>query len=184
MRPADVLKFVFLGALLAPAMAAAPARAAFVATETTNVVLEKNGFYMYSYTIAVAASSTVSASEFDLQLYAPIDPNSIISPSNFFTFYTVGDPFISFTADYNPNGFDGIAPGSTGTFSFVSAAAPGNGSYQTSGLDDSSGSVDAIPGITNIPVPEPSSLLLTVLGASGGLGWFARGRRRADATRG
>ncbi len=182
MRPPHIVRTVLFGALIALGMTSAPARAAFVATESTTVTASTGGSYLYSYTIAVAPTSTVAATEFDLQLNAAIDPNSIISPSDFFTFYTPGDPFITFTAFDN-----GIAPGSSGTFSFTSTVGPGMGGYSTSGLDNSNFSNPSVQGMTFVPgvtVPEPSSLLLTGLGACGALGGYARSRRRSPMARG
>ena len=177
---------VLCGVCIAVSLSLAPAQGAFIASETATVTPLMGGTsYLYSYTVTVSALSTVSASEFDLALNAPIDPNSIISPSNFFSFYTLGDPFITFTAFDNGTAANGISPGSSGTFSFTSAYAPAMASYQVVGLDPSF-TTDIVAGATLAPsvVPEPSSLLLASLGMGGILGGFLRSRRRSTHSAG
>ena len=165
--------------ILALAWSPASARAGFIATETTSVTQQASGLWSYSYTVAVGATSSATVSEFDLLVYAPVDPNSIVTPSNFYTFYNPGDSVINFTA------FDsGIAIGSTGTFSFLSAFAPGSAGYQVQGLITSNtgpNSTADITGFTSAPVPEPSSLLMCGLGTAGVLGLISRSRRRSNS---
>ena len=174
-------KAFLLGTLLALGLSVAPVRGDFIATETTNVQQLSSNLYFYSYTVNVASNSTASASEFDLSLNAPIMENTIVNPTNFFAFYTSGDPFITFTAFENGTPFNGIAPGSSGTFSFYSGFAPVTGFFQTSGFDNTSGVFSTVTGSALVPgmVPEPSSLLLSGLGFCGVLGLIARSRSRA-----
>ncbi len=181
MRLRELCATAFLGGLIICLGSVAPARASFIATETTNVVAVNPSLYFYSYTVTVSAASTSSVSEFDLALSAPILDAGITFPMNFFSFYTSGDPFITFTAFDNGAPFIGIAPGSSGTFSFYSNYAPGAFGYQASGFDTNSGTPGAIQGTTLAPslVPEPASLLMSGLGLCMALGLGVRSRRSA-----
>ena len=180
MRSFFTCKALLLGAFLAIALGDTAVRGDFIATESTSVQKLSSNLYFYSYTVSVSANSTASASEFDLSLNAPVMENTIVNPTNFFAFYTSGDPFITFTAFDNGTPFSGIAPGSSGTFSFYSSFSPVMGFYQTSGFDSTSGVFSTVTGSVLVPglVPEPSSLLLSSLGFCGVLGLVARSRSR------
>ena len=181
MRHLSAFKGLMLGMLVALSVGATSVQADFIATETTTVNQLSSNLYFYSYTVAVSSNSTASASDFALSLGAPIMENTIVNPTNFFAFYTSGDPFITFTAFDNGTPFNGIAPGSSGTFSFYSSSAPVMGFFQTSGFDSTSGIFSTITGSALVPgvVPEPSSLLLSGLGFCGVLGLLARTRSRS-----
>ncbi len=184
MRRSSLRGTFLLGGFLAFALGFAPAQGAFIATETSSVTTlttATGNLYLYSYLVSVAGNSTVSASEFDVSLGAPIIASSIVMPTNFLSFYTDGDPFITFTAFDNGTPFVGISPGSSGTFSFFSIYGPAAGSYQVLGLDSSSFTTATVTGGAIIPgaVPEPASVALLGLGVCGALGGYARSRRRA-----
>ena len=186
MRLAHMGKSLFLGVLVALGMGVGPAWGAFLPTVTSNVTKLSASSYLYSYTVSVAATSTSSVSEFDMVLGAAIDPDSIMAPTAFFPFYTPGDPFIFFTAFEDGTNFPGIAPGSSGVFSFISSGVPVAALFQTSGFDPVSGLLVSTSGMILTPgvVPEPASLLLASLGFCGTLGLLARSRRRGAVTAG
>ncbi len=160
----------------------ASARAGFVASLSATVTPEAGGSFLYAYAINVSPSGTVAASEFDLSLPAPIDPTSIIMPTDFFSFYNYGDPDISFIA------LDaGILPGSSGTFSFMSTYGPGPVDSLVRGLDMSTYNVDDLSGTVSGPVsvsvPEPSSWLMAATAALGVAGLFVGNRRPGSTAR-
>ncbi len=184
MRPRNSVRMVLLGAVFALVSSFAPARAAFIATETSSVT-PIGGEFLYSYTVNVGAASTAYASELDLALGGTIDAGSIINPSNFTSVYSPGDSFsgpsISFYAVDNGTNNSGISPGSSGTFSFLSVNTPTSGAYQALGIDSTAGIV-TIQGLASVPsVPEPSSLLMSGFSICGALGLFVRSRRRPTA---
>lgn len=190
MRPPSIRACaLILGGLLALAPSVRPAQAAFVATETSQVTQLANQQFLYSYTINVAASSTVFASEFDLAFSGTVIESSIVSPNNFTYVYGPNDPSLgttlSFFATDDGSGTSdiGISPGSSGTFSFRSTFGPAAGMYQASGYSTTTGDSGSLQGINLTPsvVPEPSSLALAGLGLAGALGFSARSRRQARA---
>ena len=176
MRRHDFQCKVFFCAILALACGPDAARAGFNTSVAVNETALSGGLYLYSYTVTDLKSSTVAISEFDVAVNDPIGLKSIISPNDFFTFYNPGDSLITFTAFD-----DGIIPGSSGVFSFISTSAPGLVADIVFGNDSSTGNLASSPGTILGPVPEPSSLLMCGLGAVGVLGMVARSRRRQVA---
>ncbi len=173
-----------LGLIIVLAADPTPARADFLATLTASVTQQTGGLYLYTYTVTDLANSTSAISEIDLSLTnnpsvgiitaagAPI--TSITMPGGFTNTYTLGDPTISF---YSTDPANDITASNSATFSFTSTFGPAFEPYQLSSFG---GTGSLLTGLVVTPaiVPEPSSLILSSLGALASLGWIARGRSR------
>ena len=163
---------LLLGLTFGPASSAS---AAFNVSVTASETQLDTNSYLYSYLVSNRASSSVAVSEFDISVNDPFGVTSLTAPGDFFTFYNPGDLSIAFYATDA-----GIAPGMSATFSFISSSAPGLVPDLVRGLDSSTfNNVDS-PGMVigaATAVPEPSSLVLCLLGASG-LAARHRSRRR------
>ena len=100
---------------------------------------------MFSYLVAVAPTSTTPLTEFDLALtpdttsgiFTPYGATimPVSAPAGFVDTYTAGDPVIMYTATA---GSAGIAPGTTGIFSFIGPSTTALEAFQL--LDDGVGS--------------------------------------------
>ncbi len=175
MRRLGILGHALVVAVVGLLCAVAPARAGFSGDVQSSATRIDGGLYLYTYVVSDAASSTASITEFDVTVKDPNVTGSITAPGNFFTFYSPTDSLLSFTA------FDaGIAPGTSGTFSFVSSYEPGQVSESIQGFDSSASSPVSLAGMVTgaATVPEPSSLVMCALGAIGGFGLIARSARK------
>ena len=178
-------------ALFALAMGAPAAQAAFDATLTGTVSAPVAGVFTYTYTMTVKADSTVAATEMDLTLAAPIDPNSIMvftasgaTATDFLGFYNPGDPDIQFYYVGSAAGIGGAGVVDSRTFSFTSLFGSGGSSTSQYAIGMADPTAAALTGFAigpAIPAPEPSSLLMCGLGAVGGLGLLRRNRRLATS---
>jgi hypothetical protein len=167
MRSALKLCLAAFAAVVVLFAGAQPARAGPIAQLSVSVNPTSGGLFEYDYTVSVDAASTVGAS----QLFLDVSPSAALSsqaPTGWDTFYSAGDPDISFLSS-DPS-FD-VAPGMVGTFVLTSAIGPAAASFLVRGIDDSSGSTSEVPGIILTPsaVPEPSSLFLGSIALAGGL---------------
>jgi PEP-CTERM motif len=165
-----------------------PARAGLIGSVSVNITPETGGLSLYTYTVSVDSASTSAVSEFDLNITAgktsgiitPVGAllSSITMPTGFINLYTLGDPTISFLST---DASTDISPGSMGVFSFVSTSNPILQPFQLSTFD---GTGSTVMGSVLAPtsVPEPSSLVLSGLGAMGVIGWLARARFRKHVT--
>ena len=158
------------------AVATGPAvRADLMTTVLPTVLPGAGGTYDYSYLVTNAATSTVGIAEFDLSAADTANLTNIVNPDGFIDAYATGFEDIEFYAvDTSP----GIAPGSSGVFSFTSTVAPDVGFYQSVGYDGTTGEPFESGGNTATPtaVPEPATAAVAGLAAAAaGLGR----RRRA-----
>jgi hypothetical protein len=145
---------------------AAPARGDLITDLTVSVSPPSGGLYSYSYTLTDQTSSTLDASQFFLAVAPGANLSAISAPTGWDVFYAAGDPDVSFLS--SDSSFD-LSPGTVGNFSMVSAVGPALASDLVRGLDDSTGTFAENSGTILTPsamVPEPSALVLGVLGAA------------------
>jgi hypothetical protein len=155
-----------------------PTRGDLITDLTVNVSQATGGLYTYSYTLTDESTSTLGAS----QLFLAVSPNanlsSVSAPSGWDLFYTAGDPDVSFLS--RDSSFD-IAPGTSGLFAMTSVVGPAAGADLIRGFDDNAGTFAQNTGtVLTASAPEPSSLVLGVLGAAGAA-VYCRARRRHSA---
>jgi len=145
---------------------AAPARGNLITDLTVSVSPPSGGLYTYSYTLTDETSSTLGASQLFLAVAPGAGLSAISAPTGWDVFYAAGDPDVSFLS--SDSSFD-ISPGTAGKFSMTSAFGPALASDLVRGLDDSTGTFAENSGTILTPsavVPEPSALVLGVLGAA------------------
>lgn len=130
-----------------------------------NVTREAGGLYEYDYALSVDQSSTLGASQLFLAISTNAGLASVSAPSGWDVFYTSGDPDISFLSSAPSSD---IAPGGLGPFSLTSPVGPAPSDFLVRGFDYNAGTSDDNPGTVLTPsaVPEPSGLILSVLGAA------------------
>jgi hypothetical protein len=157
------------------------AQAGYLANLSVAVTQEVDGYFLYEYTLAVDASSTASAVQFDLAVSPDADLQDIFNPAGWSYDYAAGVEAVSFFAE----DFDSlIGPGESGVFSFRSLLRPLDLDYFLSG--DTSPIPEVISGTIGSPatnaIPEPSAVVL--LGISTvfvGISRFVHARRRTSA---
>jgi hypothetical protein len=141
-------------------------------TEVTTP--QAGGTFLYAYTVANPTASTGGVSQFFVIVGPTANLTAITTPIGFDSFYSAGSTVAEF--DSISSATD-IAPGSSGVFSFLSAAGPASFPVTARSIDDTSGTFTDVTSLSVAPVPEPSSLVLCGLGAAG-LALVVRRRRR------
>jgi hypothetical protein len=156
---------------------ATPTRGDLV-TDLSVQVTQADGLYTYAYTLANEAASTLGASQLFLSVATDANLSALSAPTGWDVTYSPGDPDISFLSS-DPS--TDIAPGMSGLFSMTSGIRPAVASDLVRGLDDQAGTFVDNPGTVLTPsaVPEPSGLVLGVLGAACAAALAARRRPRA-----
>lgn len=162
----------------------APARGDFTPTLTVAVT-QQGGLYTYDYTVN-NSRSTLGVSGVDVGVFFAVPLTSFTAPSGFLANVN-SDPTDRVATEaqfFSTDPTTDIQPGATASFSLVSAQAPELAPYVLRNIDAAAGTVTETPAGQMIlsPVPEPSSLLLGVVGALGlSLAGYGRGRRKASA---
>jgi len=153
-------------ALVAPAamaltlgLAQGQARADLITTVTATVT-EIGSMYQYVYNVQNSAGSTASVGEFDLDVSASATLTSISATTGFLALYTAGDSTMTFDST-DPS--TDIAPGATGTFSFMADVPPVLGNELGRSFGDGTTSSGTV--LTPTGIPEPSVVALSALGA-------------------
>ena len=156
----------------------ATARADYSPTISATVTNEPGGLYLFDYTVVAPSGSTLPVSELYVQVFEGATLSGISAPAGFDVQYTPGDSSIGFLSSDSSTD---IAPGLTGTFSFLSTQAPQPGTYLIRGIDATGSTFDQTPPglLVAAPVPEPTGL---ILGLVGGLSVAAGVRRRRKST--
>lgn len=154
------------------------ARGDLITSLTVDVTQTGGGPYTYSYSLSVDPNSTLGAAQFFLEVSPTANLGAVSAPSGWAEIYSAGDPDIFFLS-LDPS--TDVAPGMSGSFSFTSTIGPSPGDDLVRGFGDD-GSVGENSGMILTPasVPEPSSLLLGVLGVAGAAVW-CRTRRWSKA---
>lgn len=140
----------------------------FVSVEGQATVDGTNGF-RYVYTISNSIDSTVSAYAWSLLVSHDTDASDFGVPEEWSDSYFSGDYIIIWQCldVYSSEPSYVILPGESRTFSFLSPLAPGQTTYNVTGLgafgEDDPMLSGAVIGPMQI-VPEPSSLTLVCIG--------------------
>lgn len=164
---------VLVEALLALGFLVAPTRAQLI-TSVQATVLPDNGLYGYRYVLTNDSVSTLNAIAFGVAVDTSADLSTITCPLGWLPLYNFGDTDISWQS---PDAAYDLLPGSSYTFSFLSALPPGSNTYTVLGIDPNSSDFDFNSGVTSSPapasVPEPGTLELSlVIAGCFGLRWL------------
>ena len=159
--PRRVNRFLLASAVLLLSFGSGPARADLIGTVTPTVTPQGGGLFLYSYLVANSIQSTAGMAEFDVSVATSALLSAITNPNGFLALYTPGDTFIQYLST-DPS--TDIAPGSSGTFSFTANLPPMSAPYLLRGFDASSNVLQRSGNVLAPAVPEPSVLLLALVG--------------------
>jgi hypothetical protein len=147
--------------LLMVAGLSSPVKADLVTSLSPIVQQQRDGSYLYAYTLMNAADSDLPAINLNIATAADAGLKSFTAPTGWDMSYSPGDNAVSWA----PSDIQfAILPSSTGEFGFVSALPPIQGDYSIVGFDPDTFSFGSSTGSIAAPldasVPEPSSITL------------------------
>jgi len=152
----------------------------FLTSLSVSVSQPADGRFHYLYALTNQAGSDLNAFSFILNVSPDAALESVTGPPGWAITYAVVDPVIAW--DSASSATD-LSPGTSGLFEFSSRLGPTPRDFIVLGADPSGVSFDANQGVTSAPgigaVPEPSSILLCVLGI---LGLFSCPRLRTRSS--
>ncbi len=158
-------------ALLLSVAGSVSARGDLVTTLSATATEIDSGLFRYEYTLTNELSSTLSVTDFFLDVSPFADLQAITAPVGFIISYSAGDPDITFSS---PEAAFDILPGSFGLFSFESLIGPKSAAFLVRGLGETSFGENSGFTLTPSAVPEPLSVGLFAMGSGMAGAWLRR----------